>query len=102
MRKIEINGVTFELTIPRESINANISRFGREADIYDFYDRPSHYKVAIWEDWLNWARDTDNVFTFYISSANGFQFTISGAVHYNGHTYNLYITRDHNRAYLVR
>ena len=102
MRKIEINDVTFELTIPRHHVDPNYSRFGCECDIYDFYDRPSRFKVAIWEDWLNWARDTDNVVTFYISGANGFQFTISGCVQTpDGKMYNLYITRDHNRAYLV-
>ena len=102
MRKIEINGVNFELIKPRHAIAANYGRFGIESDIFDFYDRPSQYKIGIWKSWLDWARDNDNVVSFHISAANCKQFSICGCVQTpDGHIYDLRITKDHNRAYLV-
>ena len=104
MKTIEINGHVFEVIKRRTPIEANLRHvFGCDSDIYKCYDRPSQYKVAIWHNWLEWALNTNNVASFYISGHNCMQFTISGCYQdpNTGDIYNLYITRDHNRAYLV-
>lgn len=102
MRTFELNGITFELITPRYTINPYHGYFCDENCIFNWYDRPSIYKVEIWRDWLNWARETEGIKAFEISSANGFQFTIGGLyIDENGNEYNIYITRDHNRIFKV-
>lgn len=102
-KTMQINGVTFELTIPRKEAYA----IGRDKwdyynAIFECYKRPSIYKQGIWEDWFKWAVDTIGVRSFYISGYNNSQFSISGLYEdAYGIQYNLYITRDHNRATLV-
>ena len=104
MKTIEINGKVFEVIKPKNPIEANLRyTFGCDNDIYNFYDKPSLYKVEIWHEWVEWAMNTDNVASFYISGANCMQFSIMGCYQdpSTGKVYNLYITRNHNRAYLV-
>lgn len=102
MKTIEINGVTFELIKPRNEVRPFSGWFCDESAIFCHYDRPSIYKVDIWKSWLNWARNTDGVTAFEITSANGFQFTIGGLyTDDNGDEYNIYITKAHNRLYKV-
>ena len=101
MKTITINGEYFELTQPRTETHPIQGRIGDYTDIYEFYNRPSQYKTGIWSEWLQWAHGVDGLTAFNISSANCFAFTISGCVTIDGITYNLYITRDHNRAIQV-
>ena len=102
MRKIEINGVTFELTIPRRTVHPTHGYICVESCIFNWYDRPSQYKVEIWKDWVRWARETKGIEVFEIGGANCFQFSIIGLyVAEDGKVYNIYITSDHNRAILV-
>lgn len=97
MRTLELNGVTFKVTKPRNPVRPFSGWFCDENAIYNCYDRPSEYKVAIWNDWLKWARETDGVTGFEISSYNCMQFTISGFyVDENGNEYNIYITKSRN------
>lgn len=71
MKKIqdmEIKGMHFqvkELTA-RESANV-IDAYNRRhkyVDIYDAYKRPSNAKVAVWNEWVSWAKDV-NVFDIF-------------------------------------
>ena len=100
---MEINGVTFELTIPRKEVWViKREKWDGFNAIYECYNKPSVYKVEIWEDWYKWAISTVGVRSFYISGYNCMQFSISGRYEdENGNVYNLHITRDHNRAILV-
>ena len=103
MKTLEINGVTFELTEPRKTVELIYKKgFGSSFDIYKWYERPSTYKISIWEDWLKWALNSNGVFSFNICSANTFMFSIEGCYRSeSGDWYNLFITRDHNRAIKV-
>lgn len=85
-----INGVKFEIGTPVQE--------GHWSDrtVYDCYDRPSDAKRAIWEDWANYILDTFRTVRFGVESYNGFQFTISGVVEWEGQQYQLYITKCHN------
>jgi len=102
-RTIEINNVTFELTVPRKEVSAiEREKWDGMNAIFECYDRPSIYKQQIWNDWYLWSIKTIGVRSFYISGYNCMRFTISGLYEdENGNKYNLYITRDHNRAILV-
>ena len=102
MKTIKLNGVTFEVIKPRNEVHKYIGTLGSKSDIRQYYGRPSIYKVAIWESWLDWANTTNGVVSFEICSSNGFQFTIAGLyVDENGDEYNIYITKAHNRLYKV-
>ena len=102
MRKITINGVDFELTIPRNTVNPVCGVFGTNEDIFHWYQRPSIYKVNIWEEWLQWATETEGIMVFEITSANCNTFAIKGIyMDENGQAYNLWITKAHNRAIKV-
>ena len=102
-KTLKINGELFELTIPRKEVYAiECGKWGGYNAIFECYERPSTYKQEIWHDWYMWSKDTIGVRSFYISGYNCMQFTISGLYEdENGNKYNLYITRDHNRAILV-
>ena len=103
MKTITINGVDFELIKPRiAEVKPFRGWFCDEEAIFNCYDRPSLAKIGIWNSWLKWARDTDGIVAFEITSYNCMQFTIGGGyVDDNGDEYVLYITRAHNRAYKV-
>ena len=102
-KTMQINGVTFELTIPREEVHAiKRDRWDDFNAIFKCYERPSIYKQDIWGGWFKWAVDTIGVRSFYISGHNCMQFSIRGLYEdAYGVQYNLHITRDHNRAILV-
>lgn len=101
-KTININGVDFEVLKPRNSVKPFKGNFGAPDEIYQCYDRPSRYKVGIWEDWYNWALATDGVRRFEITSYNCMQFTIRGLYEdENGDLYNLVITKMHNKAIKV-
>ena len=99
MKTLTLNGHTFKVTRPRKDIPSNCTcGMGSENSIYEHYGRPSDTKVAIWESWLKWAKETDGVTDFNICSANGYMFTIHGFYYdeENDHGYNIYITPSKN------
>ena len=105
MRKtININGEVFELL--KSDVNV-CNYFVSGADyneIYEAYVRPSISKVSIWAEWCKWCFDNihkGNPCTISICSKNCSLFSISGMVAVDGHVYRLYITKSHNRAYIV-
>lgn len=102
-KTIEINGVSFELTIPRKEVHAiERDKWDGYNAIFECYDRPSIYKQDIWEEWFKWAVDTIGVRSFYICGHSCMTFSIAGLYEdANGEQYNLYITRDHNRVIKV-
>ena len=98
MKTYTLNGETFELIRPRNSVTAFVGRFCDENAIFYAYERPSIYKIEIWKEWLKWARNTDGIETFEITSHNVFQFTIGGLyIDELGHEYNIYITKRHKQ-----
>lgn len=104
MKTITIGNIDFELTIPRKRIAKPVTGFlGSREDIFQWYERPSIYKVDIWHDWLDWAYTTDGVIVFEICSANCNTFSIHGYyIADDGKCYNLWITKAHNRAILCQ
>lgn len=102
MKTININGENFQLIKPRNKINPFSGWFCDEQAIYMAYERPSIYKVAIWNEWLKWSRETDGVTAFEITSHNCYMFTIGGEyTDENGQEYVFYITPSSNKAYQV-
>lgn len=104
-KTININGVLFELC------NAtNVNRHGRFIrgaaydEIYEVYGRPSLAKVDIWHAWCDWCSECNAKIGscgLRISGHNCNTFSIFGNVTFEGHVYHLFITRCHNRAYMV-
>ena len=105
MRKtIEINGKVFELCKSDVHVSDNVFCGVDCNEIYKVYHSPSIIKVKIWTEWCNWCFDNihnDIPCTLKICSHNSNKFSISGMVLIDGHIYRLWITKDHNRAYLV-
>ena len=102
---LTINGKTFELFKADAGASATFNGTGAAYDeIYDAYGRPSYTKVSIWHGWCEWCYELNKnemPCVLWIASHNCMSFSIGGKVQYNGHVYRLWITRDHNRAYLI-
>lgn len=101
---LTINGKTFELFKSKTSESEPIIRGAVYDEIYDVYGRPSELKVNIWHEWCEWCYDLNKngmPCELWIAGHSCFSFTIDGKVQYNGHVYQLWITRVHNRAYLI-
>ena len=107
MRKgtVTINGETFELFKADAGASERLTGTGADYDeIKSAYGRPSDAKVGIWHDWCEWCYDLNKNGTpceLWIASHNCMSFSIGGKVQHGGHVYVLWITRCHNRAYLV-
>lgn len=102
MKTITINGMNFQLIKPRNEVEPFTGWMCDEREIFMCYKCPSVYKIEIWNSWLKWARETDGVYGFEISSHNPMTFTITGGyLDEDGNEYVLYITKSYNRAYLV-
>lgn len=103
MEKLTINGETFEVIRTRKHIVKPFRGwFCDESAIFNAYERPSIYKIEIWKSWLKWARETEGVKAFEITSHNCMQFTIGGLyVDESGKEYNIYITKCYNKLYPV-
>ena len=103
-KTLEINGVTFEL-FNSDSHEAKSFTNGAAYDaIYEAYGRPSVRKVGIWNSWCEWCNTLNHngiPCTLEIGSHSCHQFSINGKVKFGGQVYSLWITRDHNRAYLI-
>lgn len=94
---ITLNGEPFILDKAQAGIK--VAR-GSYSDIYDAYERPSRYKIGIWNEWKRWFIEHDGY--CFISSKNCMQFTISGYVYdENGDCYECYITKAYNRCWKV-
>lgn len=103
MKTIEIGGVTFELIRPRKTVYVN-KRPSMPfcSDIFDWYGKPSQYKVEIWNSWVDWAYSVEGIIRLKICSANCNTFSIEGLYRdCYGTKYLLRITKYHNRAYVI-
>ena len=105
MKTMEINGVTFEVTIPHYENRLRFTSVWQYdgVGLESYYKRPSHIKELIWAEWKHWAANVPNICSFGISGANGFQFIITGSyTDENGQDWILYITSTRNRAILAK
>lgn len=102
---LTINSVEFELFKADAGASVNFHGTGATYDeIESVYDRPSKIKVGIWHSWRDWCyelNENGNPCELWIASYNCMAFSIGGKVQYDGHVYELWITKCHNRAYLV-
>ena len=107
MRKriVTINGEAFELFKADAGASARFTGTGAVYDeIYDAYGRPSYTKVQVWHEWCEWCYELNksgNPCALWIAGHTCSSFSIAGKVQYNGHMYRLWITKCHNRAYLI-
>ena len=106
MKYTTINGETFETIKPRKwDVRKAIERLAqsKRETLYNHYEKPSKYKIGIYEEWRNWALESP-VDCFSVTSANTFCFTIE-CVLYDEKTFKdiglIIITKAHNRLYLV-
>lgn len=70
------------------------------SNIYDAYERPSIYKIRIWEKWEEDLKDFS--ISMYITSWNTFQFSIAGelVLPTTGEVVPYYITKTRQEIYL--
>ena len=104
-KTLEINGVTFELFKSNLNESKSFTNGAAYDAIYEAYGRPSYTKVQVWHEWCEWCYDLNKKgmpCELWIAGHSCFSFTIDGKVQYNGHVYQLWITRGHNRAYLIK
>ena len=105
MRKtITINGETFELFKSNISESESFTNGAAYDEIYEAYGRPSYTKVQVWHEWCEWCYTLNQngiPCTLKIGSHSCHQFSIYGKVKFGGQVYSLWITRDHNRAYII-
>ena len=98
----DINGMTFEIIKPRTPHLYHILYgIGTNDEIFKHYTKPSTTKQEIWKQWVQWANNTKGVVGLHISGANCNTFSIKGwYIEYNK-IYYIYITKSHNRMYLM-
>ena len=105
-RVVTINGKVFELFMADAGASVKFRYTSADYDeIKRVYGRPSEYKIAIWHEWCEWCYNLNKngmPCELWIARHNCMLFSIGGKVQYNGHVYQLWITRDHNRAYLIK
>ena len=99
MKKIEINGVQFEVHKSKAVSTTFLEQYAGRT-LIDCYERPSYSKQYIYNNWLEWACRNE-VQQFGISGYNGFQFTLQGKIELDGKTYILHITKTANKAYEI-
>lgn len=107
MKTLNVNGVVFEVTKPRDLVVAHQRWLDRYCDtsksINDCYSRPSHIKELVYFQWLNWWKDsiTKKCFDEHnwlgVGSYNSMMFTIVNCVTIDGINYLMKITPSHNR-----
>ncbi len=99
----EINGMYFEIIKPRTWYQTNILYgIGENDEIFNHYTKPSTTKQEIWKEWVQWAHHTKGVVGLHISGANCNTFSIKGWYIEDGKTYFIWITKCHNKMYLVK
>ena len=94
---ITLNGEYFTLDNKETETETALTR----RDIYDCYERPSRYKVDIFNDWRNWFIENDGYCT--VSSYNCMMFTIAGYVtdKETNERYYCYITKANNKCWKI-
>lgn len=103
MEFMTINNEEFEVINTRGTVYPTVG----QADIYQYYARPSEVKARIYETWRYWCYRTSerqhiaDIDNFHVSSANTFQFSLEFNIEYNGIKYRAKITKDHNRLYPI-
>ena len=98
-----INFVEFEVQKPVSLEKFLVHNHRERVDLFDCYERPSHAKMDIYSDWLEWCLNTEGMSFPTITSYNTSQFTI-GATYTDPETlkhYIIEITKKHNRVYPV-
>ena len=99
MKTLNINGVVFEVTKPRDLVRAHQRWLDRYCDtsknINDCYNSPSHLKELIYVMWLNWWKDSITKKCF--EEHNTMMFTIVNCVTIDGIDYLMEITPSHNK-----
>lgn len=99
----DINGMTFEIIKPRTHYEYHVLHgIGANDEIFKHYTKPSTTKQEIWKNWVQWANDTKGVVGLHISGANCNTFSIKGWYIEENKTYYIYITKGHNRMYLMK
>ena len=105
-RVVTINGKVFKLFMADAGASVKFRYTSADYDeIKRVYGRPSEFKIDIWHDWCKWCYEKNKngmPCELWIDSHSCFSFSIRGKVQYNGHVYNLWITRDNSRAYLIK
>ena len=104
-KTLEINGVTFELFKSNLHESESFTNGAAYDAIYEAYGRPSYTKVQVWHEWCEWCYTLNKngiSCTLNIGSHSCHQFSIYGMIKFGGHVYQLWITRGHNRAYLIK
>lgn len=86
-------------TICKKPENTSGIHYGY-SNIYEAYDKPSIYKVRIWEDWCDELAQFSA--SIYIPSCNTFQFTIGGelVLPTTGEIVDYYITKTRQEIYI--
>lgn len=103
-----IGGYCFEV-IRSKHTDRMIEQHGYDylnrTSLYDFYDNPSSYKIAIWDEWQEWYKNNDCVTNLAVIAGSTYAFTI-GAFYIDPETLEILgyfrITRDHNYLYLYK
>lgn len=110
MQYTEINGRTFEVYRPNTSTGEQINHvcltkcntYYYYDDIFKAYDRPSHRKVNIWGDWVQWFSEIKaNNKEIWIASRNSNFFSIGFRFEKGGFKYRGYITPTHNKVVII-
>lgn len=98
-----INGVEFEThksKLPQDLIYNHKTK-----TLWQCYEKPSKIKESIYYDWLEWFDQTENVYSFGITSYNVFNFTLGGIL-FDLETGKdigyIKITKCYNRLYLFK
>lgn len=107
-KTVKLYGETFEVKYPKNGVEFRAPSMWDYTDIYQAYERPSIYKVQIWEYWKNFGLPEDETQPYrvgipWIDSRNCFMFTVTADI-YDGETGEfagiMHITKDHNYLYL--
>ena len=106
MNTIIINGKEFEkineTTKQAAALVSDISRTTKK-DIFGIYGRPSVTKIKIYQSWKNWYKGiSDNDNNFGCMRGGSSTFSIGGIIEEANRTIYLYITKDHNRAVVIK
>lgn len=102
MKKITINGETFEVVTSNKASQEIITRIDRsslENTIFDIYGRPSITKIDIYKSWTKWFEGVEKTSgRLGCMAGNTSTFTIGSKYQIDGKTIYLLITKGHNKA----
>lgn len=102
-KNVVINGVAFELYDDGRIDDCTCRNGAFRDEIYMVYGRPSQSKVSSWCTWCEWVYELRNngiEAGIVITSHNSMTYSIYGEVRdTDGTKYELWITKDHNRAF---